>query len=253
MCEAWPAYTGEMNPALLPIVRAVDYIESQLDAPLAAPAIALAAGLSVSQLHRVFRAATGETLMDYVRHRRLALAAKALCQTSRTVLDIALDHGFENHETFTRAFQRRFGMSPQQFRREGARDHFLLRRPPLEPEFLALLSQRLSQRPSLEHYPEQRLIGLSTTFYSFGHPEENALRQVEALWWQTAEHFPRFQPAALMGLIESPEYLGHGEQHRYTAGLIHEATDLPEGWPRTPFRPVAMPCSCTAIATSACR
>jgi AraC family transcriptional regulator len=45
-------------------------------------------------------------------------AAWLLLTSGATVLDIALETGFENHETFTRAFRTRFGVTPSVFRKD---------------------------------------------------------------------------------------------------------------------------------------
>jgi AraC family transcriptional regulator len=58
----------------------------------------------------------GETPKEYVARLRLERAAFRLLIHDETLLDIALDCGFQNHETFTRAFRRRFGMPPSSYR-----------------------------------------------------------------------------------------------------------------------------------------
>jgi AraC family transcriptional regulator len=106
------------------IARVVDYIASHLDEPLAPAAGARMSGLSPRQFQRVFTRITGESFKACIRRRRLERAARELQATRRAVLAIALDAGFESHEAFLRAFHRRFGRTPTQFRkldRRGAR------------------------------------------------------------------------------------------------------------------------------------
>lgn len=74
-------------------------------------------GMSPSHFHRTFRCEIGETPADYVERLRLERAAFHLHIQEASVLQIALDCGYRNHETFTRAFRRAFGRSPASYRR----------------------------------------------------------------------------------------------------------------------------------------
>ena len=73
--------------------------------------------MSEGHFHRSFRAAVGETPRAYTQRLRLERAALRLLLHDERVLDVALDCGFHNHETFTRAFRRHFGLSPREYRR----------------------------------------------------------------------------------------------------------------------------------------
>ena len=59
-----------------------------------------------------------EPPMAYLTRWRLQLAAQALTTTPRGVADIAADVGYESEAAFNRAFKRRFGTPPAQYRRE---------------------------------------------------------------------------------------------------------------------------------------
>ncbi len=62
--------------------------------------------------------ATGETPKHYCQRLRLERAALRLVIHRDSILDIALDSGYQRHETFIRAFRRRFGVSPREYRQE---------------------------------------------------------------------------------------------------------------------------------------
>ncbi len=80
--------------------------------------LAEAAGLSPWHFSRAFTARLGESVMGYVRARRLEMAAFRLAAANPPALiDVALDCGFESQEAFTRAFRRRFGVPPGEFQR----------------------------------------------------------------------------------------------------------------------------------------
>ena len=85
--------------------------------PRRVEAIARAACFSRRQFHRLMVQVLGETPGTHQRRLRLDRAAWLLLTSRATVLDVALETGFENHETFTRAFRRRFGVTPSVFRK----------------------------------------------------------------------------------------------------------------------------------------
>lgn len=68
--------------------------------------------------YRLFRDYLGLTPAEYIRKYRLTQAAKQLRDGAVRIIDAALDAGFSNADTFTRAFYREFGMSPSDYRKE---------------------------------------------------------------------------------------------------------------------------------------
>ena len=80
-------------------------------------AMARAACFSRRQFHRLMVQVLGETPGTHQRRLRLDRGAWLLLTSRATVLEIALETGFENHESFTRAFRARFGITPSAFRK----------------------------------------------------------------------------------------------------------------------------------------
>ena len=78
-------------------------------------------GYSPSHFHRLFTEMVGETPKAHVERVRLERAAIRVAVEGSSFLEIALAVGFRNHETFTRAFKRRFGMTPTAYRRFARR------------------------------------------------------------------------------------------------------------------------------------
>jgi AraC family transcriptional regulator len=74
-------------------------------------------GCSRFHFHRVFSGTLGETPKRHVHRLRLERVAYMLAITNETVLSIALDLGFKNHETLSRSFKRAFGLAPLAYRR----------------------------------------------------------------------------------------------------------------------------------------
>jgi AraC family transcriptional regulator len=88
----------------------------QLDADLSLGALARVAGVSPFQFHRTFSAVVGETPKRFAARLRVERAACALVTASDPLIEIALNCGFKNPETFSRAFRRAYGMSPREYR-----------------------------------------------------------------------------------------------------------------------------------------
>lgn len=74
-------------------------------------------GYSEFYLSRKFMEISGMRFRDYLRYRRLAFALKEVRDTSKGLLEIALDYGFSSHEAFSRAFKEAYGMTPGEYRR----------------------------------------------------------------------------------------------------------------------------------------
>ena len=92
------------------------HIQANLDQDLSLAALGSRADLSPAHLQRVFKAGVGETPKRYVMRLRVERAAFCLLAHDSTVARIATDCGFPRPETFIRAFRRRFGKTPREFR-----------------------------------------------------------------------------------------------------------------------------------------
>lgn len=96
------------------IARCIEYIEENIKNELSPEIIANECGYSVFHFSRVFNINQGITLMEYVKKRRLSLAAEDLFNGKR-IIDIAIDYGFETHNGFSKAFKKEFGYSPTHY------------------------------------------------------------------------------------------------------------------------------------------
>jgi AraC family transcriptional regulator len=106
------------------------HIQSNLDGDLNLANLSQLAGLSPWHFHRRFVANVGETPGRYVTRVRLERAAFQVLVHDSTLLRIALDCGFRNPETFSRAFKRHFAVKPSQYRAQGAANDRQPRRAP---------------------------------------------------------------------------------------------------------------------------
>jgi AraC family transcriptional regulator len=114
-----------MNPAQ----KALWFIESHLADALNLDEVAAIAGISRFHMVRAFAAATGLSVMRYVRARRLSEAARALANGAPDILTVALDADYGSHEAFTRAFRDHFGVTPEAVRGAAHLDNLQLQEP----------------------------------------------------------------------------------------------------------------------------
>ena len=98
----------------------IDFIEQHLDEPLDVGEIAGKAALSPFYFQRIFGAMCGLTVSDYIRARRMTLAAQELVRSEAKVIDVAVKYGYDSPDSFTKAFQRFHGITPSQAREPGA-------------------------------------------------------------------------------------------------------------------------------------
>ncbi len=101
------------------IQRALDYTEAHLTCAVDYEEAARLACSSAFHFQRMFTMLCGFTLGDYIRMRRLSLAAEDLMRTDDKVIDLAYRYGYDTPESFSRAFTRFHGVTPTQARRGG--------------------------------------------------------------------------------------------------------------------------------------
>ena len=101
------------------IQNAINYIEDHITEELDYEQIAMASFSSSFHFQRVFSILCGYTLGEYIRNRRLTLAGTELANTREKVIDVAYKYGYDNPESFAKAFQKFHGITPSQARSSG--------------------------------------------------------------------------------------------------------------------------------------
>ncbi|MET2011705.1 AraC family transcriptional regulator [Microbacterium chocolatum] len=99
--------------------RLVDMVDDHLSDDIDVAAFAAAHGTTEYHLRRMFSALTGMPLSEYIRRRRMTVAAADLTGTD-DLLTIAVRHGYGSAEAFGRAFRAVHGISPGDARRHGS-------------------------------------------------------------------------------------------------------------------------------------
>jgi AraC family transcriptional regulator len=108
-----------MSRASNPVQQAIWYIESHFSDEVTLDRLATVACVSKFHLVRAFGSATGYSPMQYLRARRLSVAAQRLAHGEPDILSLALDANYGSHEAFTRAFGEQFGLAPEALRTKG--------------------------------------------------------------------------------------------------------------------------------------
>ncbi|MDI3440804.1 MULTISPECIES: helix-turn-helix domain-containing protein [Erwinia] len=95
----------------------VEWIEGNIDRPLKIDEVAERAGYSKWHLQRMFHRIMDKSMGDYIRDRKMELAANDLLDGNDTVIAISLKYGYDSQQSFTRSFARKYRVPPATFRR----------------------------------------------------------------------------------------------------------------------------------------
>ena len=155
----------------------LDYMENHLAGELDVKAAAQIAGCSVYHYQRMFSYLAGTPLSEYVRRRRMSLAAVDL-QNGGKVVDVALKYGYESPTAFNRAFQSVHGAAPSAAQKEGAS---LKAYPRIS--FTISIKGETEMEYRIEKRDEIRIVGVAAALSK--DLEEN-FQEVPALWGKAA-------------------------------------------------------------------
>ena len=162
---------------------AMAYIEQHLCTELELAAAARLACVTVDSFERFFSYMTGMSLKEYVRRRRLTVAAQLLRETNSRVLDIALQLGYESADAFSRAFARQHGITPAAYRKNGGA---LKIYPPAS--FHIIIKGANEMDFELIRLPETEVFGVSRQYDGEGYRSREELRNI--LWDASQEDVP---------------------------------------------------------------
>jgi AraC family transcriptional regulator len=101
------------------IRKALDYISANVEANPSVATVAAYVGMSRSRFFEQFKNCVGIPPQHYIDWTRMSAAIKLLTSTTRPLIDIALELGFEEHSHFTRFFTQHMAVPPSEFRRNS--------------------------------------------------------------------------------------------------------------------------------------
>jgi len=143
--------------------NSIDFIEQSLYGKISVDSVARSANYSTYHYCRMFKAIVGDSVMVYVRKRRLTEAADLLAKTDTPILEIALQCQFDSQEAFTRAFKNQFNETPGKYRKINERFRLLYKKK-FDYDSLEHRNEVLSIQPNIITKPEMTVIGISTTY-----------------------------------------------------------------------------------------
>lgn len=161
------------------IRAAIDYMEENLLTIRHSDEVARAVYFSPFYLQRGFQVMTGYSVSEYIRNRRLYLAALEVRAGRERIIDIALKYGYETPESFSRAFSRFHGSTPAQVRSGDGRIELFL---PLK--ISVEIKGGSSMDYTVEKMPAFRLIGFARRMDS-----ESSYREIPAYWDEIAQQY----------------------------------------------------------------
>lgn len=159
--------------------KALFVIERNLSRDLTLEQIAKFCDVSRFHLAHAFGEATGLSVIEYRRARRLTEAAYALAAGASDILGVALDTGYASHEAFSRAFKAQFGKTPEEVRKsesiEGLKRVDAIRH--LESKAMTL------KEPRIETVGELKFVGLGE------HVPYHAMQNIAGQWLRFMQNF----------------------------------------------------------------
>ena len=201
------------------IGEAVKYMEDHMTEEVSMGEIARRVNISPLYFQKGFSLLCGFTIAEYMRKRRLALAAEELVSSDAKVIDMAMKYGYESPDSFTKAFTRFHGITPAMVRRDGATlKAFAPLKLKLSLEGGYLMDYKIMKKDSFT------VIGASKAF-----KYENAKAEVPVFW---TEYFASGKGDFACGMygVNQDESMA-GEVFEYLIGDNYDpAKEIPEGF-----------------------
>lgn len=209
--------------------NAMEYVETHLSEAIDYDQVARIACCSTYHFQRMFSFITNVSLAEYIRRRRLTLAAFELQNSGVKVIDIALKYGYESPEAFSRAFKKMHGVVPMSARDKGVS---LKAYPRLS--FHISIRGDVEMNYKIEEKQGFEMFGVSTLVKADG---ENPYIEIPQFWEKCISDgtVKRIRSAAGLGehgQIHGVLYNHQGEQFSYMIGYFLSQNGLPQGFER---------------------
>jgi len=222
----------KVNKHLVLIRDLVEQIETHLSEEVSVLELAEKYALSPWHFQRLFKGLVGDSLGSYIRGRRLSKAAILLKKTDLSIVDIALEVGFQSHEAFSRSFKNLFEMTPKEVRQQNTSLN-IKEKPQLTDALLHFLANRLDHKPQILVQPKKRIIGVSleidSPFVDPAHCTTIAAPWMKLLEWANKNN--RIEGSVFYGITRSPSGNFIEPTLQYLAGLeVNQDENLPEGF-----------------------
>lgn len=221
---------------------AVQYLEEHMLEAVDYEKLGRIAGCSAYHFQRMFTYIAGVTLTEYIRRRKMTMAAVELQGSSHKIIDIAMKYGYESPTAFNRAFQAIHGVAPSTVKSESV---------PLRSftpiQFKMVVKGVESMNYRIESKEAFRIVGLSA---SLSHVLEENFEVVPSLW-QKASQSGVFQKLETMMNTPIKGILGVStcNLQDHWQYFISVASDMPIESDNQEFSEYIVPASTWAIFT----
>jgi AraC family transcriptional regulator len=202
--------------------RAIQFVENNLDKKILLTDIAREAFLSEYHFHRIFKSLTGETVKDFLIRLKIGRAAIRIKHTKDEIGQIAFEHGYENHETFTRAFKKYFQLTPQEYR-EAIHEVTIKKQADYLDKQINLDKLQVEE-PTIKYLPDLHLAYIRHT----GSYDKVASSFQRLMLWAATHLVLKLEPTTLGILHDNPD-LTDEEKIRFDACVILNKTIQPKG------------------------
>lgn len=155
------------------IQRSIDYIEENIYEEINLEQAANAAFMSLSNFYRMFFSIVGCNVKEYIRFRRIHLAAQELLSSNRNILDVAVEYGFSNADSFSRAFKKVTGFLPSIFKKQ--KRNFMFERVEIMDKYFEIEDKEL-----MEKYPDIKVLKETDPFYGAVYRVESKTPEYDA-------------------------------------------------------------------------
>ncbi|EOR25062.1 AraC family transcriptional regulator [Clostridium sartagoforme AAU1] len=199
--------------------ESINYIEENLTGEISYEVISKIAGCSVYNFQRMFSYIADKPLSEYIRNRRLTMAAFELLNNNERIIDISLKYGYESQDAFTRAFKNFHGVLPSKVRNETVQ----LRSCP-KISFQITIKGENHMNYKIEQWPEFKVMGISQKLKT-----EKAFEVIPKLWedaWKDGtmqnllDNFPNYRPSGFLGIAQGGEW-GESEDMEYIIAVTN--------------------------------
>ena len=174
----------------------IQYIERNLGEKIDYAEVARVAGCSQWYLQRMFMSITDVSISEYIRRRRLTLAAFDLINSNQSILDIAVKYGYQSSDAFTRAFKALHLVTPSKARENGI---------PLKSyapiTFILSIKGVAAMNYKIQENEAMRVVGVKQWFPTI---DNGQMKEIPKIW----DEFPKEKMQQLKSLSESGEIIG---------------------------------------------
>lgn len=214
--------------------QAISYIENHITEEINYEAVAKVACCSVYHFQRMFSFITDVSLSEYIRRRRLSLAAYELQNSNIKVIDLALKYGYDSPEAFTRAFQNLHHTTPTAARNLGTKLKAYSRLSfQISIKGVVGMNYRIEELEGFSIVGVQHRVNNNDSFNMISNLWSNAARDgVFEELWAIQQHSHKLR--GLLGVCADGDH-GNNEEFHYILSVASELSLPPERMVRREF------------------